>query len=121
MLNMVQRIQMIHRYLNIFHPLILRHLFMKITSPLGKEFYDFLLSNIELKLNFSFRISLRWFFNDRTYICPEICSLSLLSSIHVIIEARGVSISPSLIESCDFRARHPFTNYFQTRRLISRG
>lgn len=69
----------------------------------------------------AYQILLQWTLHNRTYSCPQICTISLYSFIHVKFNDFS-SISPTIfIDSCDFLALHPYSNYFQTRRLIHQG
>ncbi len=70
---------------------------------------------------FLLRISLRWILHNRTYFCPQICSISLYSLIYVSFDDVSLLSSPFLIDSCDLIALYPYSDYLQTRRLIYRG
>jgi hypothetical protein len=66
----------------------------------------------------TYRISLQWILHNRTYLCPQLCSISLYSLIYVKFNDLS---STFLIDSCDLIALYPYSNYLQTRRLIYRG
>ncbi|CAF1053498.1 unnamed protein product [Adineta steineri] len=74
--------------------------------------------NDEQLTSTTYRISLRWISNNRTYTCPQICSVSLLSLIYVSFDDISLLSSTFSIHSCDLIALHPYTNYFKTHRLI---
>ncbi len=69
---------------------------------------------------FLFRISLQWNLNNRTYLCPEYCSVSLYSLIRVTFNDMSLLTSKYSIDSCDLIALYPYSTYLQTRRLIYR-
>ncbi|UJR32970.1 hypothetical protein I4U23_020433 [Adineta vaga] len=75
----------------------------------------------EESISTSYRISLRWILHNQTYTCPPTCSISLYSLIYVSFDDTAILSSTCLIDSCDFIALYPYTEYLQTRRLISRG
>ena len=68
-----------------------------------------------------YRISLQWTLHTRTYTCPPLCSISLYSLIYIRFDDLPISSSGFFIDSCDLIALYPYSNYFQTRRLISQG
>ncbi len=69
----------------------------------------------------TYRISLQWMLHNRTYSCPQICTMSLYSFVYVTLNDLSLISSMFFIDSCDLIALHPYSNYFQTRRLISQG
>jgi len=69
----------------------------------------------------TYRISVQWIFHNRTYFCPQLCSVSLYSLIYVTFNDLSLLASTFLIDSCDLIALYPYSNYLQTRRLIYRG
>ncbi|CAF1444950.1 unnamed protein product, partial [Adineta ricciae] len=66
-----------------------------------------------------YKILLRWILHNQTYICPPICSISLYSLIYVSFDDVASLSSSFFIDSCDFIALYPYSEYLQTRRLIS--
>lgn len=68
-----------------------------------------------------YRINLQWILFNRTYVCPNLCSISLFSLIYVKFDELTLPSSTFFIDSCDLIGLYPYSNYFRTRRLISRG
>jgi hypothetical protein len=69
----------------------------------------------------TYRITLQWMIHNRTYSCPQICTVSLYSFVYVTLNDLSLLSSMFFIDSCDLIALHPYSNYVQTRRLISQG
>jgi hypothetical protein len=69
----------------------------------------------------TYGISLQWILHNRTYFCPQLCTMSLYSFVYVTLNDLSLFSSTFFIDSCDLIALHPYSNYLQTRRLISQG
>jgi hypothetical protein len=67
------------------------------------------------------RITLEWISHNRSYFCPKSCFISLYSFINITLGDLSLLNSKFLIDSCDLIALPPYTNYVQSRRLISQG
>ncbi|CAF0984431.1 unnamed protein product [Rotaria sordida] len=67
------------------------------------------------------RIHLQWILYNRTYSCPQICSISLYSLIHVKLDDLALMSSSFSIDSCDLIALYPYSDYVQKHQLIYRG
>jgi hypothetical protein len=77
--------------------------------------------NDQQPISAAYRIALQWILHNRTYFCPELCTISLYSLIDVTFKDLSLLSSTFSIDSCDLIALYPYENYFRTRRLINRG
>jgi hypothetical protein len=66
-------------------------------------------------------IKLEWTLHNQSYYCPNDCYISLYSFVNITLEDLSLISSKFLIDSCDLIALPPYTNYVQSRRLISQG
>ncbi|CAF1321842.1 unnamed protein product [Adineta steineri] len=68
-----------------------------------------------------YRINIKWTLSTHSYYCPESCLVSLYSLINVTLVDLSLLTTRYSIDSCDLRAISPYTNYVQSKQLISQG
>ncbi|CAF1300057.1 unnamed protein product [Adineta steineri] len=68
-----------------------------------------------------YRINIKWTLSTHSYYCPESCLVSLYSLINVTLVDLSLLTTRYSIDSCDLKAISPYTNYVQSKQLISQG